>query len=265
MVKNILSKNKKKYALEYQINVFNTNQNYFVAERLWEKLTTGEALYLPSVRLQWMKIYRIFYFYFTPVAVIHKIKFDREEDPFALPLSKEDRQEMLENIKDFTPDIEWFSGYDITNKKQESLKEQDREEIDRLKQKKIRQRNEVNLESTKYIARKVKENPEKEVNWQECSKYMLEFMIAKHENRRTSMEVINELKAVKKKLKRGNTPRSYTFEKLKEECWTALEDGNQDTGTLSELIKQIEETLKKVVIKRSDTEFILPIDVLKPK
>lgn len=91
IVKNILMKNRKKYAFDLQLNVFNPNQNYFVAERLWEKLTTGESLYVPAVRLQWMKIYRIFYFYFTPVSVIYKVKYDKEDDPFALPLTPADR------------------------------------------------------------------------------------------------------------------------------------------------------------------------------
>ena len=51
------------------------------------------------------------------------------------------------------------------NKKSESLKEQDKEEIDRMKQRRIRHRTEVNLESTKIMARWVKKNPDKEVNW----------------------------------------------------------------------------------------------------
>ena len=105
VVKNILSKSRKKYACDLQINGFNPNQNYFIAERLWEKLTTGESLYVPGVRLLWMKIYRVFYFYFTPVAVMYKLKYDKEEDPFALPLTPNDREEILANIKDFTPDV----------------------------------------------------------------------------------------------------------------------------------------------------------------
>jgi hypothetical protein len=52
-----------------------------------------------------MKIYRIFYFYFTPIAVIYKIKYDKPDDLFALPLNQTDREEILANIKDFTPDI----------------------------------------------------------------------------------------------------------------------------------------------------------------
>jgi hypothetical protein len=31
IIKTILAKNRKKYACDYQLNVFNPNQNYFIA------------------------------------------------------------------------------------------------------------------------------------------------------------------------------------------------------------------------------------------
>jgi hypothetical protein len=40
-IKDILLKNKKKYAFEMQLTSLNLNQNYFIAQLLWEKMTTG--------------------------------------------------------------------------------------------------------------------------------------------------------------------------------------------------------------------------------
>ncbi len=36
--KNLLRNNKKKYGLELQLEILNENQNYFVAEYLWDQL-----------------------------------------------------------------------------------------------------------------------------------------------------------------------------------------------------------------------------------
>ena len=57
----------------------------------------------------------------------------------------------------------------------------------------------------------------------ELSKRALDIIIQKHENKRTKNEIINALKAVKKKLKRGNMPRGYTFEDLQVESIRVLE------------------------------------------
>ena len=92
---------------------------------------------------------------------------------------------------------------------------------------------------------------------------MLDVIISKHENKRTPMETINQLKGVKKKLKRGNMPAGYTFEKLQKSTISILEEGKEEIETISELIRQTKEILQKVVVRQSDTKFILPMDVLK--
>mgnify|MGYP000898322556 FL=1 len=57
-----------------QLSSLNINQNYMVAQVLWDKLTVGESLTNPGVRLYWMKIYRALYFYFTPICVAAKLR-----------------------------------------------------------------------------------------------------------------------------------------------------------------------------------------------
>lgn len=46
----------------------------FLAEYLWVKLASPLALVDEKVRLQWFKIYRVFYFYFTPIITIYKLR-----------------------------------------------------------------------------------------------------------------------------------------------------------------------------------------------
>lgn len=66
--------NKMKYGLKIQLDELNEEQNYFLAEYLWCKLCSRVALIDAKVRLQWIKIYRIFYFYFTPIITIKKLR-----------------------------------------------------------------------------------------------------------------------------------------------------------------------------------------------
>jgi hypothetical protein len=63
-----------KYGLKIQLDELNEDQSYFVAEYLWGRMCGREALVNAKVRMQWMKIYRIFYFYFTPIITIHKLR-----------------------------------------------------------------------------------------------------------------------------------------------------------------------------------------------
>lgn len=64
---------------------------------------------------------------------------------------------------------------------------------------------------------------------------MLDIIIGKHENKRTRNEIINALKTVKKKLKRGNMPKGYNFEELQAESIRILEEGDQETSTIKDL------------------------------
>jgi hypothetical protein len=63
-----------KYGLKIQLDELNEDQNYFLAEYLWCKLSSRPSLIDARIRLQWVKIYRIFYFYFTPIITLHKLK-----------------------------------------------------------------------------------------------------------------------------------------------------------------------------------------------
>ncbi|KRX03892.1 hypothetical protein PPERSA_04770 [Pseudocohnilembus persalinus] len=53
-------------------------KNMFLAESLWDQLIKGPSLISPSIRLQWIYIYRTFYFYFLPIPVI---KLNKYEEP----------------------------------------------------------------------------------------------------------------------------------------------------------------------------------------
>jgi hypothetical protein len=58
-------------------------------------MTTGESLINPGVRLYWMKIYRVLYFYFTPICVVTKLKQTIEpvgkRAPFEFDITNEER------------------------------------------------------------------------------------------------------------------------------------------------------------------------------
>lgn len=112
------------------------------------------------------------------------------------------------------------------------------------------------------MARFVKNHREKEINWVELSKHFLELIIQKHENKRTKPEIINQLKAVKKKLKRGNMPKGYSYELLKEEALKVLDEGEQETETIKELYNQTDNILD-MVVRQEDTKVILPAKIIK--
>lgn len=57
-------------------------------------------------------------------------------------------------------------------------------------------------------------------------------------------------------------PKGYTFKDLQTESLKVMEEGEQDTSTLTELFQQCEGILEKVV-RQQDTKVILPADILK--
>lgn len=69
------------------------------------------------VRLQWIKIYRIFYFYFIPIITLRKIRNNCVSKEYRL-MNEEAAEDILNNLKDFQPDIKWFSGYDSRSAKE---------------------------------------------------------------------------------------------------------------------------------------------------
>jgi hypothetical protein len=52
----------------------NENQSYYLAQYLWREMTSLISSHHHNIRLQWIKIYRIFYFYFVPIITLRKIK-----------------------------------------------------------------------------------------------------------------------------------------------------------------------------------------------
>ena len=116
-------------------------------------LSLGHA----RIRLSWMKIYRVFYFYYTPIITFVKIK-KNCEDPSRkeFKLSPEALNEVRDNMIDFIPDINWFSVYDSSNKEHKSI-------MKRLKEtKKRRKPEEIILEDKNIITKYIKENPGKD-------------------------------------------------------------------------------------------------------
>ena len=82
-----MAKNRDRYALEIQMSVLNENQNYFLAEYIWNQMSESLSLTNEKVRLAWIKIYRIFFFYFTPIITMVKLgknistkEFDMDEN-----------------------------------------------------------------------------------------------------------------------------------------------------------------------------------------
>jgi hypothetical protein len=82
-------------------------------------MCSPESLTNSRIRLQWMKIYRIFYFYYTPIVTM--VKLNKNASTGEFPLSQEETFEILDNIMDFIPDIKWFSVYDSTSSKKKKV------------------------------------------------------------------------------------------------------------------------------------------------
>ena len=84
------------------------------------------------IRLQWIKIYRIFYFYFVPIITLRKIKENTTNRSFK-DLNAEEGNELLEKLRSFHPDIKWFSGYDSRSAKELKAKYEQMNESRRKK------------------------------------------------------------------------------------------------------------------------------------
>lgn len=59
--------------MDLQLTILNENQNYFLAEYIWNQMCDPLSLNNARVRLGWMKIYRTFFFYFTPMTTMVKL------------------------------------------------------------------------------------------------------------------------------------------------------------------------------------------------
>jgi hypothetical protein len=90
------------------------NQNCYIAYTLWSNLTSEETLRNAQVRVWWMRIYKMFYFYYTPVCVIKKIKqavVDVPRGVFEIKLGRKEKKEVMELIRDFLADLAWMCGF----------------------------------------------------------------------------------------------------------------------------------------------------------
>lgn len=55
---------------EHDIHLAPISAQKAIAEVLWEQLTCAYSLISPVYRLSFFRIYRIFYFYFTPICYL---------------------------------------------------------------------------------------------------------------------------------------------------------------------------------------------------
>lgn len=127
----MLNLNKKKWGLEVQLTL-TENQNYFIAEYIWLKLISRETSNNHFIRLQWIKIYRTFYFYYIPIVTILKLKKNEETKEFPEMIGEKLR-DFLCSIRDFFPDIRWLSGYDSRSAKELKAKYEQENESRRKK------------------------------------------------------------------------------------------------------------------------------------
>lgn len=111
-----------------------------------------------------MKIYRIFYFYFTPIVTMVKLNKNASTNEFSR-LSSDETFEILDNVMDFVPDIKWFSVYDSSNSKKKKVE----------KKKEIEEYNFEDKDRNMFTDF-IEKNPGKDTS-EELTKYAIQYLI----------------------------------------------------------------------------------------
>lgn len=180
MFKDILNKNKRIYGLEIQLNL-RENENFFIAQYLWKELTSPLASSNHFIRLQWIKIYRVFYFYHVPIITLKKIKSNESDGSFR-QLDPSGAKELLERLRSFFPDIKWFSGYDSRSAKELKAKYEQMNENKRKK--KIE---EYNFSENNVITLFIRQHPGRE-SWDELAREAIRTFISIYEDKEQKSE-----------------------------------------------------------------------------
>jgi hypothetical protein len=203
--------------LEVQLTL-KENENYFIAEYIWTQLTSHLSSSNQFIRLQWIKIYRIFYFYYVPIVTVLKLKKNHETKEFP-DLNDDVIYELITNLRDFFPDIRWFSGYDSRSAKE--LKAKYEQENENRRKKRFE---EYNFSENNVITMFVKSHPGRET-WDELAREAIRIFISIYEDKEQKSEgkeaerckqIQDGFRKVEQKLKRGRMPDFYNYQQLKD-------------------------------------------------
>jgi hypothetical protein len=255
VVKNILNLNKKKWGLEVQLTL-TENENYFIAEYIWNHLTSEFSCNSHFIRLQWIKIYRIFYFYYIPAVSIVKLKKNHETKEFP-DLTEDAQRELLAHMKDFFPDIRWFSGYDSRSAKE--LKAKYEQENESRRKKKF---DEYSFSENNVITMFVKSHPGRET-WDELAREAIRIFISIYEDKEQKSEgreaerckqIQEGFRKVEQKLKRGRMPDYYNYQQLKEEIRYLMEEYEEDEVRVADILVMVDRALEEMAQEKSRRE-----------
>lgn len=170
------------------------------------------------IRLQWIKIYRTFYFYYIPIVTLLKLRKNDETREFP-EITGERLKDFLANLRDFFPDIRWLSGYDSRSAKELKAKYEQENESRRKKR-----FEEYKFSENNVITMFVRSHPGRE-SWDELAREAIRIFISIYEDKEQKSEgkeaernkqIQEGFRKVEQKLKRGRMPEHYNYFQLKE-------------------------------------------------